>query len=139
MICDQACDDLVEAAHSTADAVLCEQECLSEVQPVKTMVIAMSLGRRYRSPAVRAALRDAEQQQDQGWRDMTPELTVRERDLIDLWVEGLGDRQAAERLGVSYATVRSYGPTVRQKLGVGSRAQVVLKVLKLGLARAAGS
>ena len=58
--------------------------------------------------------------------------------LIDLWVEGLGDREAAERLGVSYATARSYGCSVRKELGATNRTQAVLKVMKLGLARVAG-
>ena len=137
VICDQDHDDLVAAGRSNADGVLCEQEFIAEMQPLKTMMITLALGHRYRSPAVQAALRKAEQQEDQGWRDATPDLTVRERELVDLWMEGLGDRDVAERLGVSYATVRSYGRTVRQKLGAASRAQVVLKVLSLGLSRVA--
>ena len=72
------------------------------------------------------------------WRDGAPPLTAREQDLIDLWVEGLGDRDAADRLGVSYSTVRSYGRSLRQKLGVGSRAQAVLKVISLGISRVGG-
>ena len=137
VICDQDADDLVAAGESCADAVLCEQECPSGDQPLRTMVITLSLGRRYRSPLVEAAVRTARNDRFEPWRDSAPPLTARERDLIDLWVEGLGDREAAERLGVSYSTVRSYGRTLRQKLGVGSRAQVVLKVISLGISRVA--
>lgn len=138
MVCDQSVDNLVTAGHSSADAVLCEQEFLSETQPMRAMAISLSLGRRYRSPAVKAAMEAAQQAETESWRHAVPPLTARERDLIDLWVQGLGDREAAERLGVSYATIRSYGRTLRQKLGVGSRAQVVLKVLALGLSRVTG-
>jgi len=138
VLCDQYHDDLVAAAHSSADGVMCEQDLFSEAQPLKSMMINLSLGRRYRSPAVQAALNAVQIDEAQGWRDAEPALTARERALIDLWVEGLGDREAAARLGVSYATARSYGCSVRKKLGASNRAQVVLKVLKLGLARVAG-
>ena len=75
---------------------------------------------------------------DQGWRNAPPELSAREQQLIDLWVQGLGDREVADRLGLSYGTVRSYGRTLCTKLGVSSRAQVVLKALSMGLGRVAG-
>lgn len=38
----------------------------------------------------------------------------------------------------SSATVRSYGRAVHKKLGVGTRAKVVLKALSLGLSQVAG-
>ena len=134
MLCDQDCDDLSVAGRSGVDAVICEQECLTADQQLRTLIITLSLGRRYRSPAVMACL-DGE---DQGWRNATPPLSTREQQLIDLWVEGLGDREVADRLGLSYGTVRTYGKTVRQKLGVGTRAQVVLKALSLGLSQVTG-
>lgn len=134
MLCDQDCDDLIVAGRSGVDAVICEQECLTADQQLRTLIITLSLGRRYRSPAVMARL-DGE---DQGWRNATPPLSTREQQLIDLWVEGLGDREVADRLGLSYGTVRTYGKTVRQKLGVGTRAQVVLKALSLGLSQVTG-
>jgi DNA-binding CsgD family transcriptional regulator len=33
-------------------------------------------------------------------------------------VDGLSDRQIAEKLGVSYETARSHGKKLRQKLGL---------------------
>lgn len=137
VICDQNHDDLLEAGQSEADGVVCEQDFLLEDQPIRAMIIALALRRRYRSPIVQAALSAAALLNDRGWRDEVPVMTSREQELVDLWVEGLGDREVADRLGVSYATVRSYGRTVRSKLGVANRAQVVLKVMKLGLSRAA--
>lgn len=134
VVCDQDHDDLRAAGHSSADAVIAEQECFEADQQLRTMVISLSLGRRFRSPGVKARMNDKAQL----WRDTTPQLTAREQDLIDLWVEGLGDREVADRLGVGYATVRSHGRTVRRKLGVGSRSQVVLKAIALGLSRVTG-
>jgi len=134
VICDLDHDDLLAAGRSSADAVISEQECFCADQQLRNMIINISLGRRYRSPATLASM----QGEEQGWRDPPPSLTSREQDMIDLWVQGLGDREVAERLGVSYATVRSYGKAVRQKLGVASRAQVVLKAVALGLSRVTG-
>ena len=98
------------------------------------MLISLSLGRRYRSRAAQRYLLEEEQ----GWRDPPPELTPREHQLMDLWVQGLGDRDVADRLGVSYGTVRSHGRTLRKKLGASTRAEVVLKALSLGLSRVTG-
>lgn len=137
VLCDQDHDDLVTAGQSEADGVVCEQDFLLEDQPIRAMIIALALRRRNRSPSVQAALNAASLLNDRGWRDEVPVMTSREQELVDLWVEGLGDREVADRLGVSYATVRSYGRTVRSKLGVANRAQVVLKVMKLGLSRSA--
>jgi len=53
-------------------------------------------------------------------------------------INGLGDREIAEHLGISYEAARSRGKVVRRKLGAGSRAQLVAKALQLGLGRLAG-
>ena len=134
VLCDQNQDDLLAAGCADVDAVVTEQECFGVDQQLRNMLISLSLGRRYRSLAVQSHLLE----EPQGWRDPPPELTARERQLMDLWVEGLGDREVAARLGVSYGTVRSHGRTFRKKLGVSTRAQVVLKALSLGLSRATG-
>jgi len=134
LICDQDHDDLLTAGRAEVDGVITEQDCLGADQQLRTMIIALSLGQRYRSSAVKACL----DEEEQGWRDLPPELTAREQQLIDLWVEGLGDRDVADRLGLSYGTVRSYGSTLRKKLGVSTRAQVVLKALSMGLSRVTG-
>lgn len=135
VLCDAQTDDLAAAGGAPVDAVFCEQELATETQPLRKVVIAISIGRRYRSPMVREAMRQAERQTTLGWHGSPTQLTPREQQLVDLWVEGLGDRDAAERLGLSYATVRSYGRELRRKLGVGSRSQMVLKVIALGLGR----
>jgi DNA-binding NarL/FixJ family response regulator len=134
VICDLDHDDLMAAGRADVDAVISEQECFSADQQLRTMIISLSLGRRYRSPAVKACL----ESNVKSWRDAPPQLTAREQQLIHLWVEGLSDREAAEHLGVSYETVRTYGKAVRQKLGVGTRAKAVLKAVSLGLSKVTG-
>jgi len=135
VLCDLDQDDLFEAGRADVDAVVTEQECFDVDQQLRNMLISLSLGRQYRSLAVQRYLLEEEQ----GWRNPPPELTPRERQLMDLWVEGLGDREVADRLGVSYGTVRSHGRTLRKKLGVNTRAQLVLKALSLGLSRFTGT
>jgi two-component system nitrate/nitrite response regulator NarL len=134
VLCDQDQDDLLAAGRADVDAVVTEQECFVDDHQLRNMAISLSLGRRFRSLAVQSHLLEEEK----GWRNPPPELTAREQQLMDLWVEGLGDRAVAERLGVSYGTVRSHGRTLRKKLGVSNRAQVVLKALSLGLSRVTG-
>lgn len=135
VICDQACDNLAAADGSGADAVLCEQDFLTEAQPLQTILTSLSLGRKYRSPAVLQALSALRTEKDK-WRDSPPPpFSSREKDLLNLWIQGLGDREAAEQLGVSYSTVRGYGRTLRKKLGVSSRSQAVLRAAALGIAR----
>jgi DNA-binding NarL/FixJ family response regulator len=134
LFCDQDQDDLFAVGNADVDAVVTEQECFGVDQQLRNMVITLSLGRHYRSPVVQSYLLEKEQ----GWRHPPPELTPRERQLMDLWSEGLGDREVADQLDISYETVRSHGRRLRKKLGVNTRAQVVLKALSLGLSRATG-
>ena len=52
-------------------------------------------------------------------------LTQREREIVAALAEGLGDAAIASRLHLSVATVRTHLSHVFQKLGVGSRLEVV--------------
>ena len=137
LILDGPDDDLVAAGRSVADAVLQEAECFGKDQPIVTMSRALALGQRYRSPSVIAAMQAAAVQRDP-WRDAPPDLSRRELEMVALLVQGMGDREIAERLMISYETARSRGKSLRRKLGVSSRAQVVSKALQLGLARLGG-
>ncbi len=51
-------------------------------------------------------------------------LTPREREVVDLVVEGLLDKEIAERLGISYTTVRTHLDRAFQKLGVSNRSRL---------------
>ncbi len=52
---------------------------------------------------------------------MNWELTGREREVLALIGEGLGDREIAARLHVARSTVRSHIKHIFQKLGVDTR------------------
>lgn len=53
-------------------------------------------------------------------------LTPRERDVLALMAEGLGNADIAERLGISDKTVRNHVSNVFDKLGVWTRAQAIV-------------
>ena len=73
-----------------------------------------------------------------------PSLTPRQREVLELIVEGLDNAQIASRLGVSERTVRAHVSNVLERTGAGNRTQAAvaavqrgwLAVLALGLALA---
>lgn len=62
-----------------------------------------------------------------------PELTVREREVLELVAGGLGNHEIARRLVLSEKTVRNHVATVLLKLRVRDRAAVVAKARDAGL------
>jgi len=134
LILDGPQDNLLAAGRSPSDAVLLEADCFGDGHPLLAMNRALALGQRYRSPSLLAALEAAAMQREPS-RDGPPDLNRRELEMVGLLVQGLGDREIAERLAISYETVRSRGKVLRRKLGTSSRAQLVAKALQLGLAR----
>jgi DNA-binding NarL/FixJ family response regulator len=62
-------------------------------------------------------------------------LTRRESELLLLFVEGMTPAQAAERLDVTEATVRTHTRNFYRKLGVTDRAGAVALAIREGLAR----
>lgn len=132
LILDGPHDDLAAAGRSTADAVLCEVDCFDDSQPLVSMFRSLALDQRYRSPSVVNAMEAAALKREPR-PDGPAVLNRRELELVDLLARGLGDREIAERLAISYETARSRGKALRRKLGVSTRAQVVAKALRLGL------
>lgn len=65
--------------------------------------------------------------------DFRPELlSVREREVLDLAVDGRTDEQIAQALGLTVATVNSYWVRIRGKLGSLSRVELVVRALHAG-------
>jgi NarL family two-component system response regulator LiaR len=58
------------------------------------------------------------------------DLTDRERTVLTLMVEGLTNRQIAERMSISASTVKSYVSTILSKLNVASRTEAVAFALQ---------
>lgn len=64
-------------------------------------------------------------------RDMS--LTNREREILALLADGLGNKQIAARLGISTNTVKTHLELLFEKIGVSSRAEAVATGVRRGL------
>jgi DNA-binding NarL/FixJ family response regulator len=62
-----------------------------------------------------------------------PQLTDRERQLLQLLADGRTPKQAADALGISPKTVRNHLTKVYAKLGVESRSQAIVEALRHGI------
>jgi DNA-binding NarL/FixJ family response regulator len=60
-------------------------------------------------------------------------LTAREKEVLRLMAEGVSSRDIANRLGISYATVRTHIRSLGAKLGVHSKVQAIVKARELAL------
>jgi two-component system, NarL family, response regulator DevR len=63
---------------------------------------------------------------------MIARLTPRETQILALMVEGVDNRSMAERLHISYATVRTHVRSILYKLGARSQLDAVAKATQLG-------
>ena len=63
----------------------------------------------------------------------TEALTRREREILALLADGLGNKVIAARLGISDHTVKAHVGAIFDKLHVGTRAEAVALGLRLGL------
>ncbi|WP_067472206.1 response regulator [Actinomadura hibisca] len=67
--------------------------------------------------------------------DPFPQLTAREREVLELVAAGLGNARIAERLGLSPKTVRNNVSTVLAKLQVADRTEAALRARDAGFGR----
>jgi pimeloyl-ACP methyl ester carboxylesterase/DNA-binding CsgD family transcriptional regulator len=64
-----------------------------------------------------------------------PELTPREREVLERMAQGAGNETIAEQLVVTPKTVRNYVSRIYRKLGVDSRAQAIVLAREAGLGK----
>lgn len=57
---------------------------------------------------------------------VTFNLTKREKDVLQLIISGLSDKEIGITLGISYGTVRDYVDKIQLKLGAGNRAHLAV-------------
>jgi DNA-binding NarL/FixJ family response regulator len=62
-----------------------------------------------------------------------PELTHREREILDLIARGASNHEIATRFTLSEKTVRNYVSTILTKLQVAHRAQAIVRAREAGL------
>lgn len=66
--------------------------------------------------------------------DLAHRLTERQQEILRLLCDGLANKEIADRLGISEATIKMHMTAVLRALGVASRTQAVLAARRLGLA-----
>jgi len=68
-----------------------------------------------------------------------PELTPREREILELLAQGLTNNAIAEKLVLSPKTIRNQTSTIFSKLQVASRNEAIVKAREAGLGGSASS
>lgn len=63
------------------------------------------------------------------------DLSERETEVVRLLAQGLAAKQAASRLGIACKTVNNHRQNAMRKLGLRSRAEVVLYAVRSGMVR----
>ena len=81
------------------------------------------------TPSAIAALINRRRQTD----SQRESLTAREKEVLRLMAEGTSSREIAQKLGISYATVRTHIRSLDAKLGVHSKVQAIVKARELAL------
>ena len=71
-------------------------------------------------------------------RSIFPELTDREREILDLVAAGRNNQEIAGELFLSLKTVRNYVSNIFTKLQVADRAQAIVRAREAGLGREGG-
>lgn len=67
-----------------------------------------------------------------------PQLSPREKEVLDLLAGGLAVAQIAKRLYISESTAKTHISKLYEKLGAGNRAQAIMTAMRLGLISAEG-
>jgi len=96
---------------------------------------ALAAGRTHLDPAVQRRLVAAVLEQPQPSPDVSDELTPREREVLGLIAGGLSNREIAEALVLSNATVKTHVNRIFSKTGSRDRAQAVRYAYRHGLAQ----
>jgi DNA-binding NarL/FixJ family response regulator len=78
---------------------------------------------------------ESKQTVDQSTQPLTPHITRRERQLLELMTSGgpTDNRSIACEMGLSFYTVRSHVRNIRAKLGASDTTQAVVQALRLGI------
>jgi DNA-binding NarL/FixJ family response regulator len=67
-----------------------------------------------------------------------PQLSPREREVLNLLADGLGVAEISKKLYISQSTTKTHVAKLYEKLGVANRAQALMTALRLGLITSEG-
>lgn len=122
---------VLEALKNGASAYVLKDSSAAElVQAIRTALA----GRRYLSPPLsQKAIDDYVTRAEGSAVDLYETLTTREREVLHLAAEGLGNPAVGERLGISPRTAETHRAHVMDKLGLRNAAALVVYALHRGL------
>ncbi len=119
-------DDIYRAVQAGASAYLPKS---TEREELLAAIRAVAGGETYFPERIRTRL-DA--------RSRRPELTARETEVLLLVVEGLLNKEIADRLGLAEITVKQHVSSVLRKLEVQDRTQAAVAAVERGMVRLKG-
>jgi DNA-binding NarL/FixJ family response regulator len=118
------------ALASGATGVVCEEDLLAPEMEVMQALLGAANGRKYVSNRARMSLNTPE--------IITEEqlsLTPREKEILQLLLNGRSDKEISTQLGISIETVKDYGKSIRIKYNVKTRFELIGVVLGRSLKR----
>ena len=122
---------VVQALRRGASAYVLKDSPGAELLQAIRQVLA---GRRYLSPPLSENAIEAYVKRAEGAEvDIYDTLTPREREVLHLAAEGLGNPAIGERLGISPRTAETHRMHVMQKLGLRTRTDLIVYAINRGL------
>lgn len=64
---------------------------------------------------------------------VTFNLTKRKKEVLELVISGLSDKEIASCLNLSYGSIRDYIDKIRLKLGAGNRVHIAVIAIRAGI------
>jgi DNA-binding NarL/FixJ family response regulator len=122
-------EHVFRALQAGAQGYLLKESAGSEVI---SAVRAVYLGRRYLSPSIRDAVTEAYMHNRQIQSPLEL-LSLREREVLQLTVEGYSSAEIAEKLALSPKTIETYRSRLMGKLGVHDLPELVRFAIKHGI------
>ncbi len=105
-------------------------------EEILAAILAVSRGEAVFGPAVASRVLDYFFREPPGrTSELFPELTDRERQVLEFIAQGLGNHAISTRLGLSDKTVRNYVSNIFTKLHVADRARAIVVARDAGLGR----
>ncbi|HEX4684779.1 MAG TPA: helix-turn-helix transcriptional regulator [Gemmatimonadaceae bacterium] len=114
--------DIVSSSAS-ADAIAASAEVVLVARPARAQQRVPQRARQSAPTSATAAADNARE---------APALSNREREILALLADGLGNKQIAGRLGISTSTVKTHLELLFDKLAVTSRAEAVAAAVRRG-------
>ncbi len=122
---------VLRALRAGAQAYLLKDDDFTEVLRA---INAVNTGRRYLSPQVSEQVLDALLMHENNHpEEAEVVLTPREREIIQLVLEGNTSQQIAEKLNISIRTVEKHRANFKAKLGINSQADLVRFAIAQGI------